>query len=143
MGFRDSKNFEDITLIAPCGINCGLCRAYLRQKKPCGGCRGGSANKSDSCLNCKIKNCGVLRQNRLEFCFKCSKFPCERIEHLDLRYRTRYHVSPIENLAVVKTRGIQYFLNQEKGRWTCRECGGTICMHKGHCIQCGAESPVE
>ena len=143
MGFRDTKNFEDSTLIAPCGINCGLCRAYLRAKKPCRGCRGGSANKSDSCLNCRIKNCELLQQAELEYCDACPKFPCERIEHLDLRYRTRYHVSPIENLALIKTEGIQQFLIREKGRWTCRECGGKICMHKGLCSQCGADYSVE
>ena len=27
-------------LIAPCGMNCSLCRAYGRERKPCPGCRG-------------------------------------------------------------------------------------------------------
>ncbi|HME52706.1 MAG TPA: DUF3795 domain-containing protein [Candidatus Lokiarchaeia archaeon] len=143
MEIRDSKKFEDGTLIAPCGINCGLCRAYLRVKKPCNGCRGGNTNKSNSCLNCKIKNCEILRENRHEYCHDCSEFPCKSVEHLDFRYRTRYHVSPIENLAVIKTQGTQHLLDQEKERWTCKECGGMICMHKGLCIKCGAGSPLE
>ncbi len=143
MDVRESKSFEDTTLIAPCGINCGLCRAYLIQKKRCPGCRGGNANKADSCLNCKIKKCGILRQKRLKFCYDCAKFPCEREEHLDWRYRTRYHLSPIENLGVVKTKGIQQLLSLEKERWTCKECGGTICMHNGQCIKCGRKAPVE
>ena len=25
-------------LIAACGMNCGLCIGFLREKKPCGGC---------------------------------------------------------------------------------------------------------
>jgi hypothetical protein len=143
MEIRESKNFEDTTLIAPCGLNCGLCRAYLRTKKPCPGCRGGNSNKSDSLLNCKITNCGILRQNRLQYCYDCSKYPCKTITHLDLRYRTKYHVSPIENLTVIKTDGIQELLTREKRRWTCKKCGNTICMHKGHCIQCGAVFSVE
>ena len=143
MDIRESKTFEDITLIAPCGINCGLFRAYLKAKKPCPGSRGGNNNISASCLKCNIKNCGILRQDRLQYCFNCSKYPCETITHLDLRYRTKYQVSPIENLTVIKTEGIQELLNREKRPWICKKCGNTICMHKGHCIQCGAVFSVE
>ena len=25
-------------LIAPCGMNCGICIGYLKEKKPCGDC---------------------------------------------------------------------------------------------------------
>ena len=28
-------------LIAPCGMDCGLCMGYLREKNTCGGCRAG------------------------------------------------------------------------------------------------------
>jgi hypothetical protein len=27
-----------VGMIAPCGMNCGLCIGHLREKKPCGGC---------------------------------------------------------------------------------------------------------
>ncbi len=29
----------DVSLIAPCGMNCGICLAYLRTKNVCPGCR--------------------------------------------------------------------------------------------------------
>ena len=45
------------SLIAPCGMNCGICRAYLREKNKCPGCRGSDENKLSSRVNCKIKNC--------------------------------------------------------------------------------------
>lgn len=45
------------TLIAPCGINCGICRAYLREKNKCPGCRLFNAQEPVSIARCKIKNC--------------------------------------------------------------------------------------
>jgi hypothetical protein len=30
-------------LIAPCGMNCAICKAYLRQRNPCNGCRFGDS----------------------------------------------------------------------------------------------------
>ncbi|PWB60076.1 MAG: hypothetical protein C3F18_00180 [Nitrosomonadales bacterium] len=50
----------DTDLIAPCGLNCGLCRAFVRDKNPCPGCRGGDSNKSNACLTCVITHCGEL-----------------------------------------------------------------------------------
>jgi len=125
------------SLIASCGMNCGICRAHLREKKKCHGCRGSNENKSFSCANCIIKNCNELHKNKLKFCFECSKFPCEQIKHMDKRYRTRYNMSTIENLEAMKKIGITEFIQNEKTRWTCSFCGGTICVHRGYCFNCG------
>ena len=121
------------SLIAPCGMNCGVCMAYLRDKNHCPGCWGADKNKSKSCVNCRIKNCSELKS---KFCFSCKKFPCELITHLDKRYRTRYNMSMIENLNNIKKLGIKKFVINEKLRWTCPKCGGIICVHRG-CIKCG------
>ena len=47
-------------LIAPCGMNCGICYAYLREKNKCFCCHIEDPNKPKTRLNCKIKNCGNL-----------------------------------------------------------------------------------
>jgi hypothetical protein len=124
------------SLIASCGMNCGICRGYLREKKKCPSCRESNENKSVSCVNCKIKNCNELNKNNYKFCFKCKKFPCEKIKHLDKRYRTKYNISMIENLENIKKLGLREFVNNEKIRWTCHQCGGTICVHRGYCYTC-------
>ena len=49
-------------LIAPCGMNCGICMAYLREKNKCPGCRVIDINKSISVQKCKIKNCYELNK---------------------------------------------------------------------------------
>jgi hypothetical protein len=122
-------------LIAPCGMDCGICMAYLREKKKCPGCNGSNENKSSSCIRCKIKNCVNIRKTK--FCFDCDKFPCDKLKHLDKRYRTKYGMSMIENLENIKKLGIRKFVREEKTRWVCPQCGGIICVHRGYCSNCG------
>jgi hypothetical protein len=122
------------SLIAACGMNCGICMAYLRQKNRCSGCRGSDDNKPITRLECKIKKCD---KSDSEFCFDCEEFPCKRLKNLDKRYRSKYKMSMIENLITIKDFGISRFLKDENLKWTCRKCGGTICIHKGICFSCG------
>jgi len=125
------------SLLAPCGMNCAVCRAYLRKRNQCPGCRENDKNKSISCRHCKIKNCHILKRDKLTFCFNCETFPCERIRHMDKRYQTRYKMSTIENLNNIKESGLRHFLRNEKIRWTCSTCGATLCVHLDHCEHCG------
>ena len=128
------------SLIAPCGMNCGICMAYLREKKNCPGCRGSNDNKSFSCRNCRIKNCDELKKHNMTFCHECEKLPCVRLRTLDKRYRTKYNMSMIENLKNISALGIRKFVKNEKVRWTCLKCGGIICVHRGFCFSCGEQS---
>ena len=88
-------------------------------------------------LYVKLKIVKVFNDKDKEFCFDCVEYPCEKLLHLDNRYKTKYNMSMIENLEFIKTSGIKNFLDNEKIRWTCNECGGTICVHKGRCYSCG------
>jgi len=124
-------------LIAPCGMNCGICMAYLREKRRCPGCRGDDTNKSASCIKCIIKNCEVIKTNKSGFCFECEEYPCKRLRQLDKRYRTKYIMSMIDNLECIKGIGLIAFVDKEKERWRCSKCGGTICVHRGYCFSCG------
>ncbi|MDD5111335.1 MAG: DUF3795 domain-containing protein [Candidatus Altiarchaeota archaeon] len=128
---------KEFSLIAPCGMNCGVCMAYLREKNKCQGCRIDDSKKSITRANCKIKNCVFFKRSKTGFCYGCDDFPCDRLKHLDKRYRTKYHMSMIENLGNIRKFGLKRFLVNEKDRWTCPECGGTICVHKGSCQSCG------
>jgi hypothetical protein len=125
------------SLLAPCGINCRVCIAYLREKNTCPGCRINTINKPVTRNRCRIKNCNELHKNNLKFCFECRTFPCERMKHMDKRYRTKYHMSTIENLENMKKIGVSEFIKNEKIRWTCSQCGGIICVHRGYCYTCG------
>ncbi|MFA5292829.1 MAG: DUF3795 domain-containing protein [Phycisphaerae bacterium] len=125
------------SLIAPCGINCGVCHAYLRENNKCPGCRGSDIGKPITRVKCKIKICEVFKNKKAKFCFQCNDLPCDKLKHLDKRYRTKYNMSMIENLGNIEKSGIRKFLLNEKTRWICSNCGGTICVHKGFCYSCG------
>ena len=131
-------------LIAPCGMNCGVCIAYLGMKNDlnrhgfkrtyCQGClpRGKNCLHMGDC-------CEKLGKGLVRFCYECTDFPCKRLKSLDKRYRTKYHLSMIENLKAIKEKGIDDLLKQEAEKWACPDCGGTICCHNGLCLDCGIE----
>ncbi len=121
------------SLIAPCGMNCGLCVAYIRDTNPCPGCDDVSSYQPKTRATCRIKYC---EEPRLEFCFECQQFPCPRIRQLDKRYRTKYGMSMIENLESIRELGLENFISREKNRWQCPACGGLICVHRESCVYC-------
>jgi len=124
-------------LIAPCGMNCGICMAYLRKERKCLGCYVDDSNKPSTILNCIIRNCETIKTNQSGFCYECESYPCKRLKQLDKRYRTKYSMSMIENLESIKRIGLSAFIANEKVRWRCTKCGGVICVHRGYCFSCG------
>jgi hypothetical protein len=124
-------------LIAPCGMNCGLCMCFLRDKNTCAGCRMGDEGKAKSCLACSIRRCETPRSNASGFCFECEVFPCARLKRLDARYRAKYRMSMRDNLESIRVSGVDAFVEAERAKWTCPECGGVQCVHAGACIYCG------
>jgi hypothetical protein len=121
------------TLIAPCGMNCAICMAFLREKNRCGGCYAPDRLCS---INCTISSCDKVKGR---YHHTCSNFPCKRLKQLDTRYRTKYHMSMIENLDAIKRDGIRSFVKGERERWSCKTCGGTIDVHHYRCSVCGKE----
>jgi len=55
----------DPSLIACCGIYCGACDAYLKEK--CKGCRG-----SDKNAWCKVKSC--VLEKKIATCAECGEY---------------------------------------------------------------------
>jgi hypothetical protein len=131
-------------LIAPCGMNCSLCVSYQSMKNDLNQ-KGFSKKYCVGCLprgkNCTFmkKDCQLLGDGLVRFCFECSDFPCTRLKELDLRYRTKYHMSMIGNLEYIRDHGIEIFLEKEEAMWNCPECAGTICCHNGLCLSCESD----
>ena len=123
-------------LIAPCGMNCGTCLGYLRDKNKCVGCRLKSSSKLPSRVNCVILNCSHLAETESKFCYECTKYPCKRMLQLDKRYRTKYNTSLMGNLERIRDFGLEAFAKSEQEKWLCPQCGGTICIHRGYCMNC-------
>lgn len=135
-------------LIAPCGMNCALCAAYLFKQMDlnkrgfhrtyCPGCIPRDKNCTHMADACQLLGNGLVR-----FCFECESYPCKRLKALDKRYRTKYHMSMIENLNSIKEDGMKNFLETEEEKWRCPKCGGTICCHNGLCLDCDLEIFLE
>jgi hypothetical protein len=134
-------------LIAPCGMNCGVCASYLALKNDvknqglkisyCTGCR--PRNKKCAFLK---KRCRRLMEGQVKYCYECLEFPCEPLHGLTKRYRTLYRMSMIENLAIIRDQGIQALLEREAEKWRCPDCGGVISCHNGLCFSCGVEAII-
>lgn len=131
--YNTSVTFEK-SLIAPCGMNCGCCLGYMREKNKCPGCRFVIEGKAR--VHCVIRNCEFIKSGDFEFCFNCQKYPCKRLKQLDKRYRTKYKTSFLENLSMIKEKGIDYFLSFEASRRKCSHCGATLCVHRDQCLAC-------
>lgn len=130
--------------IAPCGMNCSLCIAYQFREKDLNK-RGFMRMYCPSCIprgkNCThmADKCELLGKGILRFCYECESFPCKRLKSLDKRYRTKYHMSMIENLKFIQENGMDAFLAKEEKIWRCPECDGVICCHNGLCLKCNLD----
>ena len=109
-------------LVAPCGINCGVCRAHLRERNRCTGCNLNP--KVSHCQKCRIRLC---KERKSAFCFNCDNFPCQDIKRLDKRYREKYDVNVIENLEIIRDKGVGEFVKLEQKKW--QSSKGLKCMH--------------
>ena len=128
-------------LIAPCGMNCSLCISYQFRDKDlnrkgfnktyCPGC----IPRGENCMHMGHK-CELLAKGSIRFCLECGNYPCKALKYLDKRYRTKYHMSMIENLEFIKEHGMEGFLKKEEEKWRCKECNGSICCHNGLCMNC-------
>lgn len=128
--------------IAPCGMNCGVCSAYLAHSHNipkvrgkiwhCSGCRARPKNCS------YIKGqCRLLSKGLISFCYECQEFPCEQLRKIDQRYRTSYGVSLIGNLREVRDTGLLHFLKRQTAQFRCRECRkDAVSVHNRKCYRC-------
>jgi hypothetical protein len=133
-----AKDLIHVEMIAPCGMNCGICIGHIREKRKCPGCREIDAYQSGYGRECYIRSCQILENKNWIYCSdKCEKYPCLRLKNLDKRYRTKYGMSMIENLGNIKTLGIEKFIETEQTRWKCRGCGELLCVHRISCLKCG------
>ena len=110
---------KNADLVAPCGMNCGICSRYLAgthtiknqgiRMPYCQGCR----TRDKQCAFLK-KQCGLLTRGRVHYCYECPGYPCDRLKTIDKRYRERYRMSMLENLGFIKDYGIDAFLKKEE-----------------------------
>ena len=88
-------------MIAPCGLDCNICKRALAESCPCAGCRGPNDNKPEFCSErCGIILCEKRKSSGYSFCDECPDFPCADVMEKETRYGSQYPLreSPLENL---------------------------------------------
>lgn len=127
-------------MIAPCGLDCSLCKYAQRKSDPCAGCNGPDDHKPEFCSKeCGIILCQKRRENGYRFCDECPEGPCEDVMEKENRYTSKYPLfeSPLQNIRDIRSMGMEAFLEKERERFTCKECGAPISVQSGICSGCG------
>ena len=91
------------------------------------------------CMECGIVRCEKRAQLIDIYCDTCPDYPCEEVLEKQTRYTSAYpmYESPMGNLQILRTRGMDALLEREEKYWTCPECSGKISVHDGVCEKCG------
>lgn len=98
------KGFERKNLwFSLCGLNCGLCT--MRLGGHCGGC--GNGNQS-----CKIARCSI-EHGKVEYCFKCGEFPCEKYRDIDEYDSFITHRNRMADMERARTIGIEEYSREQ------------------------------
>jgi hypothetical protein len=112
-------------LVAPCGIDCGVCEMHLagsrpelmealvakgvpREKLPCRGCRNIEGNCPVIAGRCSTFDCA--EGQGVEFCFQCAEFPCSRLNPASDRAEVLPHNMKVFNLCTIRRDGLAGFL---------------------------------
>jgi len=129
----------DVTMLAPCGLNCMLCYRHLG-KKPCPGCRARLSEPDEYQRKCVMRAC--VAERGLFSCADCTDRPCKRVKVFGKRYREGYGVDLAADAEQIRAAGAEAFLCSQLAAYTCGDCGHLINMHDGICSGCGRQHPL-
>lgn len=112
-------------LVAPCGIDCGLCELYTckddkqlysyllsrgipQEKLPCAGCRDIKGECPVIGSTCPTYLCAT--EKKIDFCFDCADFPCVRLNPSADRADVLPHNLKVFNLCTIQRKGLKSFI---------------------------------
>ncbi len=145
-GVDTMQNVINAKMIAPCGLDCSICKRALAETNPCPGCLGPDENKPEFCRDrCGIILCGKRIENGYQYCDECPDYPCSDVMEKENRYTSKYplYESPGQNLRDIRELGMDKFLENEREKFTCKECGHVVSVHTGICSGCGIRYRVQ
>lgn len=115
-----------LKMVAPCGIDCGICelhtcekdsdlykvlisRGISEEKIPCRGCR----NIDGKCpvINDKCTTYTCITSKDIQFCFDCDEFPCRKLHPAADRAEKLPHNMKVYNLCTIKNIGLEKFID--------------------------------
>jgi len=137
-----------------CGLYCGACPVLMANEredeewiavtaeqwkcKPedlhCRGCK--TEVTAAFCTNCGMRVCA--REKGLEFCSECTDYPCEMVTTFR-NDNASHHSVIINNLERIKEIGGEKWLEEQKERWSCLQCGTRFGWYTEKCSKCDTE----
>ncbi len=101
-------------LVAPCGLYCGECTAFLNKK--CGGCRSNKGLSEQYRRYCKIYKCSS--DKGLKVCLECNEFPCKTFNFFKAEglEDSSWFLDVLSNMKTIAETDISRFLKR-KAAW--------------------------
>jgi Protein of unknown function (DUF3795) len=96
--------------VPACGVFCGGCPTYTRDKKPC----TGAEINIKRCEGCKTFHL-CCEERGITHCYQCDEFPCKKFKSFSKRWE-KYGQNFIENQKLLKDAGPEEFLNHFNSR---------------------------
>ncbi len=107
------------------------------KKNTPGGCNGCKVmNENHWSPDCKISKCA--RGKGVEACPLCSDYPCEDIMEFEYNEHA-HHKSILPNGRRIKAVGLEAWLDEQKERWSCKQCDKAYTWFEESCQSCGSE----
>jgi hypothetical protein len=91
--------------VPACGVFCGGCPTFTRDKKPC----PGAEINIERCQKCKTFHL-CCEKRKISHCHQCSDFPCVKFKRFSKSW-LKYGQNFIDNQKLIKETGIDQFLN--------------------------------
>lgn len=158
----DNTHGKGAELVGICGIYCGTCPKYLAPRDGdeeylqeasrksglpvaeihCDGCL--SDNLYPTCRDCShgFRRCAA--EKGVTWCFQCPDFPCARLRDflpVHVVNGVSHHALLVEELAFLKERGVEAWLQKKDREGRCPACGKTLYWHVRQCPAC--HGPIE
>ncbi len=127
--------------LAPCGVFCGACPSF---DKSCRGCASENRNQErKSKWGCKIRNCCYVKKE-IAHCAFCEEFPCELVDKKlldshpgETKFKYRHELT--SSAEKIKKLGAEKFIETQRARWTCPDCGERVHFYHYECSNCEKE----
>jgi hypothetical protein len=108
----------------------------------CHGCKTDTV--FGGCGKCLIRKCARKKQG-IESCVDCNKYPClihriTAIAKIIFRLEKRLphmRIAPV-NLQTIRRCGMASWLDEQRRRWACPDCGTSFTWYQHTCTRCGA-----
>ena len=121
------SNKERLDLVAPCGIDCGICELYIckdnpqlfdilvekgipKDKIPCKGCRSVKGDCPVVGNTCETYKC--VSEKKVELCYDCQEFPCIKLHPASNKADILPHNMKVFNLCTIKRIGLSSFIER-------------------------------